>query len=202
MKKIVLFISVLFLAACGNDEVEVNGSKMEYEELLAKIEESKSDLTEIEENKSTAEKELSKITDNLNENKKEFEDLKDLQKNRNAVTSKVAEAEKKLGLLELDIEEAETELKALKGEIVVAADDPLSIGAGFYYFGSDIPEGRYKVMPQKGHRGNLFVKDSTGSSFVNTILAEADGYNSEFLFTGMEGDVLEATMPVLLYPAE
>lgn len=203
MKKVVLLLTMLILAGCGNDEVEVNGSKMEYEELLAEIEKSKADLEVIEKNKSTSQTELAEIEKNLDDKKDKYEALEKLAADQKNVESNLEKSKNEITSLQVEIDSAETELKGLQGAIVKVKDEPIRIGAGYYYFGDDIPPGRYKAVPQEGQSGNFFVRDINGSK-VNTILGHRTDYGhvEEFLFEGFSGDEVEATLPVLLYPAE
>lgn len=201
MKKIILLISVLFLASCGNDEVEVNGAKMEYEELLAEIEKNKTELAEIEEEKSSAQTELSKIEGTLSEDKEKYDALEKLAADQKTIESSVEESKSTLASLQSEIESAKTELEGLESEIVKVAGGPISLNAGFYYVSKDVPPGRYKLTAQEGDWGNVFVrnKNDYGSKVSDTF--GGDELES-FIFEAVEGDEIEATIPIHLFPVE
>lgn len=202
MKKMVLMVSILLLAGCGNDEVKVNGEIMHFEQLEAEILLSESKLEEINKNIEVKEKELADLQKTLEANADKYEGLEELSKNRDGVTSMVKESEKKLGLLEVDIEEAQVQLDKLKGDIVKVKEEPVKVGAGSFYFGEDIKPGRYKAVAQEGYRGIMFVRASGDlGSKASSALGSEDG-NKDYVFEAVTGDELETTMPIYLYPVE
>lgn len=199
---IVLFIgAALVLSACGNNKVEIEGKAVDYQLLVDMVKEKEGELAEVEENKNAAGEELKKVKNEITSNWDRFEGLETLEKNKGKIEDEVIAASSTLEKTKLEIDAAKSELSKLQGDIVKAKDEPIKISAGFYYFGSDIKPGRYKLMAQPGHRGNVFIRTDGRSKVAETFGGGTYGID-DFVFQALDGDEIEATVPVLLYPVE
>lgn len=201
MKKLILLVFILLLAGCGNDEVEANGAKMSYEELLGKIAEAESELAEIEDEKKNTETEIGSLKVTLEKNKTKYSELEDIAANRDSIENEVRESENTLSVLLADIEKAKGNLAGIEEDIVKARNEPISVGAGYYTIGDDIPPGRFKLVAQEGFRGNVFVREDGTSKVAETFGGGEYGI-ADFVFQANMGDEIEATIPILLYPVE
>jgi len=188
---IVTLISLNVIQANKNNTTEIDGMKVTYDELQRMIEEK--------------ENELNDITNELNENKNFYDELQAIAKERNDLLETINEYKDEIMSLENEIEKKQKELDKLSGEIVKVKDDPIKINPGYYYFGIDnIEPGRYRMTAQEGQRGNVFVRDhERGMSYVAETFGDGtNGSVKEFTFYADEGDEIEATIPVYLYPVE
>lgn len=199
---IVFILLLFFLSGCGNEKVEINGAVLDYEQLLVEVDKGKTELSKIETNTKTAKGELDKVNLTMKENKEKHDGLEALAKNRDKVESDVKSAESTLKNLQSDIEIAKAELRKLQGDIVKTKKEPLKVGAGFFYFGEDIAPGRYKIMAQDGHRGNIFIRNDGRSYVADTFGNGSSDSVTDFVFESVVGDEIEATIPILLYPVE
>ncbi|WBX80106.1 hypothetical protein PD280_21305 [Virgibacillus salarius] len=193
MKKLLfLLITLLVISGCSNKEAtaEVEGEAM--------------NLAEIKEEKEKNQDELDKVNNEINKAKEELsdlEELKELAENRKQVEKDLQESKSELEVLKKDIERAENGLKEKRDKIIEAKKEPIKLDAGFYYIGEDIPESRYILKPQEGYNGNVFVRNENGSKVAESF-GSRGGYLKKFTFDGLDGEEIEATIPILLYPAE
>lgn len=188
MKRLIIFIFLcLLLSGCATENKgEVAGALLTYDEIQEEI--------------SIAERDLENLQSELESFSEEYEVALNAIEREDEIFTNVRKKEEELIELENSISEAEKQLKILSGELVAFSDEPIKIGAGYFYFGQDIDPGRYQVKPQEGKSGNFFVR---GNNRVNIILGEnRDSHVESFVFEAKEGDELEATIPIFLYPVE
>jgi|SRR5690625_277634 len=186
MKKIVMLIlAALILSACGGESIDIEGDKVTYEELQDKIKD--------------AEKEFSDISQELIDKKDHYKELKKLDSKQDKLIDSVVDYEKEITSVEKELEEKQKELDEIEGKITKVKDEPIKINPGVYYFGEDIKEGRYKLTNQDGYNGNVFFRgdDNFGETF-----GQGEYSIEEYTFYADEGDEIEATIPILLYPVE
>ena len=204
MKKLlllfILFISVA-LVGCSNEEAqaEVDGEVANLEGVRKMIDDSKEELSSLGEEISAAESDLRDIEMEFKNRESEFSKLSKLAENQESVKEEVKEAEASLDSLNSQIEDAESKLGELEGKIVSVSDAPIKINAGYFYFGSDVGSGRYELRAQDGHRGNVFIRRDDRSYVADTF---GEGALTDFVFEAQDGDEIEATIPILLYPVE
>lgn len=192
IKKItVLLVAIFFLAGC-NEEVDIEGEKVNYEELQAMVDEKEKDIK-------NKDKELQKVTDLLESNKKEYDELEELSQNKESLLDDIVEYEKEEIDLDETIKEKEEELDGINQEIVKTEGDPISVNPGTYYFGDDIEPGRYKLTYQDGYDGNVFFR---GDNNFGETFGKGKYSIEEYTFYADEGDEIELTIPVLLHPTE
>lgn len=187
-------LAASLLSACGGEEtVDIEGEALNYGEL-------KWELTSINQEISEAEVELETVNQELQDNKERFEGLEELADNRDQLEEEVNESEATLEELENELESIQEEIDKAEGKLVEVQDEPISVNAGYFYFGDDIEPGRYKITAQEGQRGNVFIRRND-RSYVNEIFGDGSNRTTkEFTFKAEEADELEATIPVLLYP--
>ncbi|MEK3909618.1 hypothetical protein [Oceanobacillus sp. FSL W7-1309] len=200
---LILLISVA-LVGCSNEEAqaEVDGEVVNLEKLYKMIDDSKEELNGLSGEISAAESDLRDIEMEFKNRESEFSKLSELAENQESVKEEVKEAEASLDNLNSQIEDAESKLGELEGKIVSVSDEPIKINAGYFYFGSDVEPGRYELRPQEGQYGNVFIRRG-GSSYVAETFGSADrGALTDFVFEAQDGDEIEATIPILLYPVD
>ncbi|MUK88517.1 hypothetical protein GMD78_08940 [Ornithinibacillus sp. L9] len=161
-------------------------------------------MKQLDQEIESANGELNDTIKATNERKDEFQELKELAANKDDLKSEVIKHQRELKSLQTDIKSAEEELAKLEGELIKASDKPIKVSAGYFYFGSDIEPGRYKITAQEGHRGNVFIREEgkRGSYVGETFGDGSRGSTVDFVFESKAGDEIEATIPVYLYPVE
>lgn len=179
---IALVISILYgigLSASLDEEI------LTYNELVEEIEKK--------------EKELKDITKDLNDNKEYYEELLNISEEYDELVDAVTDYKSEIIGLEDDIKEKEEKLRNLDGEIAKVKDEPIKVNPGVYHFGSDIETGRYKITAQDGYNGNIFFRGD--NDFAETF-GKGRYSIEEYTFYAEDGDQIELTIPVLLYPVE
>ena len=146
------------------------------------------------------------------------ETISALKSENNALSTELGDYEERWGSEEVDNalalladkEEVETELKrksyeaeklekeidALNSTLELKKEEPIRVSAGQYFFGHDIPEGRYTAKPV-GRGTNFVVYTASGGLHVNTILSEGD-----YTFFAQEGYYMETKGAIELIPVE
>ncbi|SES69693.1 hypothetical protein SAMN05421676_101206 [Salinibacillus kushneri] len=61
--------------------------------------------------------------------------------------SDINKSEETLSQLDSEISSAEDKLQELQGGVEKAEGEPKELGAGQFFVGTDLPEGRYEVLP-------------------------------------------------------
>lgn len=137
---------------------------------------------------------LQDIKNELNENESLLNDLKDYEKNRKELNenlkTKTAELETKNKDLEginTQISQKQAELDKLNGDIIQAKGQPITLPAGQFVVGNDVPAGRYNVSGSS----NFFVYSSSGRLKVNTILGNGYVGRGDYVCTLDTGDNIE-----------
>ncbi|MFC4387508.1 hypothetical protein ACFOZ1_06735 [Gracilibacillus marinus] len=187
-KLLIVLVSLLFLVACGDEEtIDIEGETLKYEEFKTELASVESELKTKKQELFDTKADLGRVIAQMEEEEAEFAELEELASNREQ--------------LESDVKEAQETLASLKKEIITLKDEPIKVGAGYFYFGEDLEPGRYLIKSQHPRGGNVFVRRD-GSSYVNVILSDSDGYPSDYVFESINGDELEVAMPVELYQVE
>lgn len=97
------------------------------------------------------------------------------------------------------ISQKQAELNQLTGNIAQAKGQPISLQAGQFIVGKDIPEGRYNVSGSS----NFIVHDGfTGRIKVNTILGYGYVGDGDYICTLDNGDEINNHAPSTLTPIE
>lgn len=208
MKRLLLLLPLLLLVACQSS-VDIEGEKVTYDELQEKLEELRDDIQEkgsrqedLKERITKRTTELGELTEKHRKDEKKYDELEELATNQKDNEKELAKNKKKLDEVKDSIEKKEKQLESLKGDIAKAKDEPIKVSPGFYYFGTDIDEGRYKLTAQEGQRGNVFVRGENSRGYVGETFGKGEHAIEEFTFEASEGDELEATIPIYLYPVE
>jgi len=204
MRKYLLLMIVIIFTACSQS-VDLEGSVVTYEELSEKIAEKEDDLDKASRKLEEKEKELADIQKELEEseskislNKATLEKLETLAANEKEMNENVEKSESKLKELKSKIKEKEKELEDITEVVRKTGDEPISLGAGHFVVGEDIPSGRYEAFPD-GRGSNFVVYDSSGRLSVNTILG---GRVPSYVFTAGDGYEIENNAPAKLVPIE
>lgn len=193
MRKILLLLFIpILLTACGDDQAEIDGEMVKLDELKEMVAEEEQTLSEVEEEINSKEQKVLGLEIEFQDRETEFNELVALSEERESLDEEVIQ-------LRIERDDLNREIESLTADIVEAKDEPIKVGAGYFYFGDDIAPGRYRIEAQGNNRGNVFVRRND-RSHVNTILGE--GYNESYVFESIIGDELEVGMPVELYPVE
>lgn len=189
------------------------GTHMENNEAVIKMNEEQTVTTnkldkEIEDKQeeyTQKELELNELETKIEENQEEFdaalaivEDKESTQKELEKLDGQIKEKKSEVDKINGDIQKKKDELAALTGQIKEKKDAPVTLSAGKFIVGKDIPEGRYKAVPNGG-AGNFFVN---GGADVNVMIGKGEFYESEYVFDAYEGDEIEITTSVKFIPVE
>ncbi|MCU9614129.1 hypothetical protein OEV98_11210 [Caldibacillus lycopersici] len=205
---------IFFLIGLGIGQsvakVKIDNKKMSYDQITTEIKTKNTELEDLENKINETRTELVSVTDEknkvlneINQNKKIIDEANEIINNRDSLTNEINDKGTELAVLDTDIKKKKEELDALTVQIKKTGEDPYKLGAGYYYFGSDIPTGRYELRAQDGYRGNIFVRGTNGISKVAETFGEGSEYSIEsFVFDGLDGEEIEATIPIILVPVE
>jgi len=172
-------------------EKEISVLKKGKESLATDISQKESDLSNLESKHKdivAAVANKDKIEQQISDNESKLEDVK----------SDIDDANNELESVNSQISSAKDELSTVKGEIKTAKSAPKTLSAGKFTVGKDIPEGRYKVVPNGGS-GNFFVN---GGQSVNIILGHGEFGESEYVFDAYDDDEIELTTSAKFIPIE
>lgn len=193
--KIVMGISFVIIILVGaisyrsgfnkNISTRVYSLSEQYREVADKLEETKTELKENE---------------NL------LDDLKDYEKNRKELNenlkTKTAELETKnkdLESINTQISQKQVELDKLNGDIIQAKGQPITLPAGQFVVGNDVPAGRYNVS---GSSNFIVHSGTTGRSKVNTILGNGYVGSGDYVCTLDTGDEIDNHARATLTPIQ
>jgi len=204
MKRVFIILGVfLFLAGCS-DSVDIDGEKVDYDELQDKIAEKEKELDNIKDSISDAESNLTETESDLSKKKEEFDELISLKGKEEELQSKIDESSQQVDDINEKVQERmdkleslEDEIETMEGKVVKAKDDPIKLQPGTYYFGTDIEPGRYKVTYQNGQHGNIYFHGA--ESFAQTF---GNDSTQEYTFTAHVGEDIQFDIAGLLYPVE
>lgn len=200
------FLTIGMAFAIGNSfaRFEIEGKKVDYDELVTIIEEKKIELKELEQH-------LEETTTALENQQDELAEVKEIIASRDSIQAEIEELNDQLtqkqnevSKIDSQIQEKQGELASLEGKVKEAKEKPVSSPSGTFIVGVDLPANRYKAEAKSGF-GNFIVTSSSGNLKVNQILDTGSGMGigvSEHIFYAGEGDVIETTMPTVLIPVE
>jgi len=101
-------------------------------------------------------------------------------------------------ILEASLEEEEEE--QIEDEISdedSQEDGKTELSPGTYYFGEDIDPGRYTITFQDDYSGTIIFH---GEERFGENFGMRDGYIYDYTFNAQDGEKLEASIPVILFP--
>jgi peptidoglycan hydrolase CwlO-like protein len=202
---ILLFIVGASVPSGSAQTVSIDGKKVDYEKLTTEIKSKEKELASKKDDISNTQKKLDdlnkqysdkeneiKVAMEIVDNKKKAEDeLKSIQSD---VESKKEEEKS----VESKIKSKQKELASVQGQIQEKKKAPKILPAGKFTVGKDIPEGRYKVVPNSGN-GNFFVN---GGADVNIMLGHGELFQSEYVFYANDGDEIELTLSAKFIPVK
>ncbi|MEH7223900.1 hypothetical protein V7112_08765 [Bacillus sp. JJ1566] len=187
--------------------IPIEGKKMTYDELVEEIKKKEQISKDLQIDISEKYKEKESIIKEVQENQKTFDEAVEIIDNKIAILEEIKTLETQVGTkkgeietLNSDIESKKSELASITGEIQKSGEEPIKLGAGYYYFGKDIPPGRYDLQPQQGQYGNVFIRGLNGRSKVADTFGRDELHS--FIFEGIEGEEVEATIPIILVPVK
>jgi len=196
---VIVVLSMFYGFGSSGAAVELEDGKASLEELQAKIEEKESKIKEVE-------KELEKVNSKFDDRKSELNEALSVLENKESIESEIKKLEKKVSNKQSEIKslskEVDTKLdkiSSLNGQIVEAKGKPITLPAGHFTVGKDIPSSRYMVTPnQRG--GNFFVN---GGMKVNIMLGkDTSMYQNKYIFYADKGDTIELTLSATFTPVE
>ncbi|WP_020154339.1 coiled-coil domain-containing protein [Caldibacillus debilis] len=175
--------------------VKIDGKKVNYDQLVEEIKKKEKELSGVND-------ELERIKQELEANKEEYDKLQELANNKDKLTTEVASAKSELDGLKSQINDAKKELNQLTGKIEEAKTKPINLPAGHFVVGTDIPEGRYKILPV-GRGSNFFVYDENGDVVVNTIVTTVHDLGvPEYVTFLAKGYIIQAEAPFKYVPVK
>ena len=135
----------------------------------------------------------------LKENRDLLTELENYTENKEKLTESLNTKSTELENLNAQISQKQAELNQLTGNIAQAKGQPISLQAGQFIVGKDIPEGRYNVSGSS----NFIVHDGfTGRIKVNTILGYGYVGDGDYICTLDNGDEINNHAPSTLTPIE
>jgi hypothetical protein len=200
---VVMFIGVMI--GSSGQETMLNDRVETVESLDVKVQGKTNKLEGISKEYETAKE----LVANIDKNEKELADveakLKDTQGTLDAELSDGrAKIEADLAIVENGLKTKQAELDVVNeklasatGQLQKAESQPITLSAGTYTVGQDVPAGRYTVTPV-GEGSNFFVYGSSGYADVNTILGSW-GEDSYTFYTSA-GDSIQTEAKVNLAP--
>lgn len=197
----------------ANAKVPLNDKKVDYDQLVLKIQEKEKELaaTEVEiekkqEENTSLDDEKNSISADISKHQAEFDEGMEVSKNKDKILKEISSHEKDLEIKKKDLEGLEgniaskqEELETVNQLIKEKGEEPIQLSAGTFTIGSDVPAGRYKAMPV-GRGSNFVVYDSAGRLDVNTILGSYG--EPEYIFFAEDGGTIESASTAKLVPVE
>lgn len=209
-KTLIISAVVVFVAVCI---IGIVSNRIGYNEniddrVTSDIVNSKIQMDNEYHEKETKLSEISAELDKQQELVNEFNNYKEnksnLEQSYQELSAKVTELEttvssKQYKISELDntISEKNTEIEKLKNVIVKTGEAPITIPAGDFTVGTDIPAGRYSATGSS----NLFVYSASGRNKVNTILGKSFGVES-YVCNLDNGDTVSARAKTTFTPVK
>lgn len=186
----------------SKNKAMVDGKLISYYDLVKKVADKNKTLTDTNNkvddaiSKLTDEKDiLSNLQQTYDDTQTKLADVIQMGKDKGKLKSEISDNQSKLSDLKSQISSEQSKLQSLKGGIQEAKTAPVTIGAGNFLVGKDIPAGRYKAEPI-GEGSNFVVYGSDDSLQVDTILG-AGGVPS-YVFVASDGDVINSEAPAKL----
>ncbi|MCM3587348.1 hypothetical protein M3182_16545 [Mesobacillus maritimus] len=186
-------------------KVELEEEKVSYDQLVEKIEDKEKEMEEKENEVEKIELDIGSIQNEYDKNKAKLEEAmkvvaeKDsVQKEIDKLTLDISQKQEKTKKLDTEIKDKKDELASIQGTIKEKKDAPITLPAGFFTVGKDLPAGRYKAVPNGGG-GNFFVNSGMK---VNIMLGNGEFYEDEYVFYADEGDEIELTLSAKFIPVE
>jgi predicted RNase H-like nuclease (RuvC/YqgF family) len=191
---VILVLSIVYSIGNGAAKADIDGVKVNYEELTAKIKAKEKELESIN-------AEIKEVDTKLADSKMEFDKAMEVIANKDEAQSMIDEIKKEVGarqneikFLDSQIKEKQNELNTVIGKVKEKDSQPIVLSAGQYFVGKDIPIGRYKAVANGGS-GNFVVYSASNDLMVNTILGGRIG-ESEYVFYATEGAYMELSTSV------
>lgn len=178
-------------------ETKIKENQESYDAAMAVVKDGETKKKEIEtlDTQINAKKEEVKKIDAAIQTEKDKKDA-ELKEFAASIDTKKDKKEGELKDLENQIKDKKGELASITGAIQEKKDAPIILPAGTFTVGKDLPEGRYKAVPNGGN-GNFFINDGADA---NIILGKGEYYEPELVFDGYEGDEIKMTTSVKFIP--
>lgn len=193
-----VIFSMIYGMGNSSAKVEIGEEKVNYDELVKEINNKEKEVKSIE-------KKLSDIDKQYNDKKSDFDEAMKVVSNKKSVEDEIAKLDEtiktkqdEIAKLDSDIVAKQGELAAVTGQIKEKNEAPITLPAGQFVAGKDIPAGRYKATPNGGS-GNFFVNQGRD---VNIILGKGGFGEPEYVFSVQNGDEIEITVSVNFQPVE
>lgn len=142
----------------------------------------------------------------LKNNEQALKEVEEYKKNEKELNNKLASVNQEITTksgelqgLTTQVEQKQAELDKLNGDIIQAKGQPISLSAGQFIVGKDIPAGRYNVS---GSSNFIVHSGTTGRSKVNTILGDSWVGDGDYVCTLDVGDEIDNHARATLTPIE
>jgi septal ring factor EnvC (AmiA/AmiB activator) len=182
-----------------NDKVEtvtsldakIEGKTNKLEGISKEYEQAKELIANIDKN----EKELADVEAKLKDTQGALD--AELSEGRAKIEADLAIVENGLKTKQAELDAVNEKLASVTGQLQKAESQPITLSAGTYTVGQDVPAGRYTVTPV-GEGSNFFVYGSSGYADVNTILGSWG--EESYTFYTSAGDSIQTEAKVKLTP--
>lgn len=141
---------------------------------------------------------LQNAKNELDKNESLLKDLENYKKNKTELDKNLNIKNEELKNLSSQVEQKQAELDKLNGDILQAKGQPITLPAGQFVVGNDVPAGRYNVSGSS----NFFVYSSSGRLKVNTILGNSYVGRGDYVCTLDTGDNIENHARTTFTPIE
>lgn len=146
---------------------------------------------------------LKKLEDEITAKQAEIDEFNNYKSQKASKDSELAQLNEtisaknnELSTLNTTISAKSAELEQLKTGIVKLQAAPITLPAGYFTVGKDIPEARYSITGSS----NFVVYDASGRLKVNTILGNGKYANENYVCTLEEGETIKASSKTTYTP--
>lgn len=195
---IIVLVFIAYSVGNSGAEVTLEDEKVTYTELSNKIAESEEKLDKVKKDLESKEKELDAKQEKFKKVESLISQKDEIEKELSDLKTDVKEKEEEVKTFNAKKKDKEKELESLEGDILEAQGKPISITAGEWIVGEDIPVDRYEASGSS----NFVVRDSLGGLKVNTILGSGGAGRGNYVFFAEEGDNITASAAATLTPVE
>jgi peptidoglycan hydrolase CwlO-like protein len=199
---VLIILSIFYNFGASSAKVDLGKQKANYDQLVKGIKDKKGETASVN-------KKLENIDKQYSDKKLEFDEAMKVVNNKKSVEYEIAKLEEsvkgkqgEIAKFNADIKAKQIELASITGQVKEKKDAPKVLSAGQYIVGKDVPESRYKAVPN-GSGSNFVVRSSGGDLKVNAILGDHGGLGvKEYVFFTENGDTIQTEASVKLIPVQ
>lgn len=189
---------IFYSIGAYSTKVKLEDKKVSYDELVKEIEKRKSFIKDFDEQVKQLKADVESHQEEYNKALEVIKEKEEIEREITELAKQIDAKKGEIATLDETLKAKNKELASVEGEIKTKAEQPKILPAGFFTVGKDIPESRYKVVPNGGF-GNFFVN---GGMKVNIILGKGGFGEPEYIFEAFDGDEIELTTSAKFIPVE